>query len=331
MRKISKNVILLATYNGEEYLPSQLKSLQSQTLSDWTLLVRDDGSIDCTVAVIREFEQQDARIRLVSDTLGNLGSNRSFLHLLRLAVASGAQYVWFCDQDDVWLECKLSDQLEHIKLLEHKHGVDLPLLVYSDLEVVDANLRTIAQSFMSFQGLRPVPTERALALLLNQNLVTGCALLMNRALCVYALPIQIEGILMHDWWVALVAASTGRVEYMPKTLLRYRQHGRNQVGAKGYSLRWILAPRALRAKLELGDRHFFGTFRQAIVLKSHLDSGGTLSPVSKQCIQRFVDVPAWPLYKRLFALVNGTLARQGLIRLMLLATRVVFRMKASSN
>lgn len=94
--------ILMATYNGEKYLRNQLLSLQQQTYEDWTLWVRDDGSTDDTPFILRKFAESDSRIIIVEEDAGQrLGPGRNFLGLTKY---STADYVIFCDQDDIWFE-----------------------------------------------------------------------------------------------------------------------------------------------------------------------------------------------------------------------------------
>ena len=76
--------ILLSTYNGEQYLKEQVKSIQDQTYRDWQLLIRDDGSTDGTVEIIQELVAQDERIRFINQgAIENLGVIKSFNALLK--------------------------------------------------------------------------------------------------------------------------------------------------------------------------------------------------------------------------------------------------------
>ena len=96
--------VIMSTYNGEKYLPQQLDSVLRQTLEDFILIIRDDGSSDGTVPLLRGYT--DERIVLLEGK--NVGPCRSFALLLQEAARRGAQQVYFCDQDDVWLPDKLA-------------------------------------------------------------------------------------------------------------------------------------------------------------------------------------------------------------------------------
>ena len=99
--------IVLAAYNGSEYVRGQIQSIQAQTVKEWTLLVRDDGSSDDTVAIVRQFAEIDARIELIADDVHRLGSAGSFSRLAMVARERGAGYVMFADQDDLWVPTKI--------------------------------------------------------------------------------------------------------------------------------------------------------------------------------------------------------------------------------
>ncbi|TWU13562.1 UDP-Glc:alpha-D-GlcNAc-diphosphoundecaprenol beta-1,3-glucosyltransferase WfgD [Symmachiella macrocystis] len=222
--------IVLAAYNGQEYIREQIESLQQQTYANWTLLVRDDSSSDRTVDIVRELANHDDRITLLNDAQGWLGTTQNFGTLLKAAYDADAPYVLFADQDDVWHPEKIARQMELILCAEDEDGRNVPQLVHSDLAVVDEELRLIHDSFMGYEGLAHSP-HQPLKTLLVQNFVTGCTALVNRALLELAVPIPTDAAL-HDWWLALCAATTGRIHYLPAATVRYRQHSKNCVGAR---------------------------------------------------------------------------------------------------
>lgn len=216
--------ILLASYNGASHLPELLASLEAQICTDWQLLVRDDGSSDASLAVLRDFQaRQGDKVQILTSGGAPLGAKGNF-HAL-LAAASG-DYLLFADQDDVWLPGKIAQMIEAAAAIPATR----PLLVHSDLQVVDAQLHCIAPSFWAYQGLTP-PGKEAFPRLLTENFVTGCAMLINRALCDLALPIP-EQAIMHDWWLALVASAFGSIVTLNTPTVLYRQHAQNVIGAK---------------------------------------------------------------------------------------------------
>lgn len=222
--------ILLATYNGARFLPAQIDSILGQTYQDWRLLIRDDGSTDATLEIIDRYAgQHPGRIEVIRDGRPNLGVAGNFSTLME---RSDADCIMFCDQDDVWLPEKVAESHAAMQELELRYGSDTPLLVHTNLSVVDQDLKLIHRSFWRYQKLDP-ERGRSLVSLLVQNVVTGCAAMANRRLKDMALPLP-HDVRMHDWWLALVAAAFGCCDYVPRPLVLYRQHGANILGAKDH-------------------------------------------------------------------------------------------------
>src|SRR5262245_2756191 len=169
--------ILLATYNGARFLDVQIESLLRQRDVSFRILVRDDGSTDETPAIIERYRRSRPETFRVLSTSGNIGAAGNFSALL---AHSEAPYAALCDQDDVWAPHKLRVLCETLREMEARHGADTPLLVHSDLEVVDESLRVLHSSHWRYIGSDPEHTN--LARLLIRNSVTGCASLINRAL-----------------------------------------------------------------------------------------------------------------------------------------------------
>ena len=226
MKKVE---ILLATFNGEPYLSEQLDSILSQDTQNWHLTASDDGSSDRTVEIL------DAYAQTYPEKITRVVSGRQFHnardHFFWLMEQCGGDYIQFCDQDDVWHPDKLRLLQEAMEEAEAVYGADMPLLVFSDQTVVDKNLKLIAPSLMVFQQQDP----RALDYrnLLYQNVVSGCAMAVNRPLAKLAAGCtDTQQVIMHDWWLALTAARFGKMVYVDRATIDYRQHGNNSVGAK---------------------------------------------------------------------------------------------------
>ena len=221
----TKIAILLSTYNGGRFLEEQIQSIIDQTNHSWELFIRDDGSTDETLSIIKKF-QADSRIHWINaEQPQNLRVIRSFLTLLTTA---NAEYYMFCDQDDVWLPEKVQITLDKMVELEATHS-NVPVLVHTDLRVVDQELQTLHDSMMKSQQLDPVPEFGRLVI---QNSITGCTVMINQKLKVACQQLNYSKIRMHDWWFALVACAFGTIGYVSQPTILYRQHGDNEVGAK---------------------------------------------------------------------------------------------------
>lgn len=236
--------ILLATYNGEKYLQEQLESLCSQTEKDFQLIIGDDNSSDNTLKIIDTFKPRFKKPPIVIKRQERTGSAKNnFSDLLRY---SSGNYIFFCDQDDIWHKNKIKRSLMEIKRSEEIHGKEIPILFHSDLCVANESGTIIENSYWSFKNIKP---ENSLHLnrTITYATVTGCTMCINRVLkeaiceipsCAY----------MHDWWIAQVASAIGLTIYTNEQLIDYRIHQNNS--SRPEKQRWYKIKNNLhRAKL----------------------------------------------------------------------------------
>lgn len=219
--------ILMATYCGEQYIREQLESILNQSYVNWQLIIRDDCSTDETRQVIQEYcMKYPEQITFIYSDIPSGSAKNNFMHLLELATAD---YIMFCDQDDVWDENKIEVSLKKIIEVEGKEKV--PALVHSDLRVVDENLQLIEESFENYMSMDY--THNTVNYLLIENVITGCTMIINKSLQKYAVTdYQIEDMTMHDQWLALLASSIGRLAVLSQSTISYRQHQGNSVGTQ---------------------------------------------------------------------------------------------------
>lgn len=278
--------ILMSTYNGEDWIDEQIGSILSQTYTDWHLHIRDDGSLDSTSEKLLSWQElYPDKITLYLEQ--NIGTILSFSRLMAL---SKAPFIAFADQDDLFHPEKLSKLIE--LAAPHK---DKPLLVHHDLKVVDRNLAEIHPSFVAMMGFNV--KDHSFSRLLVQNVVTGCACLITRPLAVAIPPEAV----MHDHWLALMAAAYGRILYLDEPLTHYRQHGKNQLGAASpYSL----------SRLKKYTQSLHRLYCQA----QKFQSVNTLSPPHKATIDTFLSLPTQSLFKRALLIRQQQLYKAGAIR-----------------
>lgn len=219
--------VLMATYNGGEYLREQIDSILAQTFEDWRLLIRDDGSNDdISLSILKEYEAaHPGKIVVLDDGRGNLGPLGNFAALLESA---DADYFNFSDQDDIWKLNKLELAYQRMKEMEAQYGTEQPLLVFADREIVDANKKLLAASYWQVQGQHPKNFSDLLSLM-PKCIAAGSTMLLNRVLREKCLPIP-ETARMHDTWIELVAAGLGKMSYIDEVALSYRRHGNNVSG-----------------------------------------------------------------------------------------------------
>ena len=221
--------ILLAAHNGAAYLPAQLESILIQTDTGWHLTVSDDGSTDDTVSILDEYAGRHPE-RITRAVLGKpFGNARD--HFLALIRNCGADWMMLSDQDDTWAPRKTEEFRAAAEQAEADFGAETPLLIFCDQIPTNEKLLPVAPSLMQYQ--KQYTKEFDWRSILMQNVVTGGAMAFNRALAETALECRdFSKVIMHDWWMAAVAAKFGRIVYLDKPLGTYRQHGENAVGAK---------------------------------------------------------------------------------------------------
>jgi len=219
--------ILLPVYNGEKYLPQLIDSLRTQTMDGFYLLLIDDGSIDSSFKIIKSMNGNKFNYRLF-ESAENRGVIQSYNSLLD---NSSANYVMFCDQDDVWFPDKIEKCMTKMIESEQRFGKETPILIFSDFGVVDEQLKIINTSYFKYQNINP--KNYKLHQLLTQNVASGCTMLANRALIDLVGEIP-QTAVMHDHWFALVAATFGKIIYLDEPTLYYRQHKNNVFGASAY-------------------------------------------------------------------------------------------------
>ena len=299
-RRPPRIAVLLATYNGAAFLGAQLESLAAQEDVSVEVFARDDGSTDETLAIL-------ARFASLWPALGapmcgpNLGPAASFMELLRAAPGNFDAYA-FCDQDDVWKPEKLARAMARLAEAE------TPALYCSRVELVDGDLRPL--------GLSASTGDGRFQRLLFENIAFGNTVVMNaaaRAAIVSAPPPT--GMIMHDWWCALVVSGLGTVIHDDEPGVLYRQHGSNQIGAT--LSRWREGLIHLRNFIRSPSRFYPIRAQAAELLRLH---GEALRPEDRALAQALVDTRASILARLRFA-ASGRLIRSS--RLWTIAGRLL--------
>lgn len=221
---MEKCTILMCTYNAEQYIFEQLESLRKQTYPNIQIIVYDDKSTDETTKIILSYLDEHSDINLVLHVNDNNsgGANRNFQRIL--SDYSKEKYVCFCDQDDIWDINKISILMR--KMLELESEKMQPYLVCHNCTVIDSKGSVLKHSKIadvSFQHIVFSPV------------IQGCCMMLNHA-ALEKMNIENAAVSMHDWYASLVVASCGHIEVLDEELIKYRQHGKNQVGYNKKSL-----------------------------------------------------------------------------------------------
>lgn len=211
-------VVVMSTYNGEKYVEEQVQSILNQKDVKVSLIVRDDGSTDSTVSILKKYEGKGA-LKLVCGE--NLKPAKSFIYAIKNT--QKADYYAFSDQDDVWHSDKL---IASIKYLEHSDN-SKPNMYCSNLTAVDNNL------FVMLETILPdnIVSEYK-ELLIRSPHIFGCTIVINRCLRDIIVERDVpENFIMHDLWVALIASCCGVIVYDMNSHIMYRQHNGNHIAA----------------------------------------------------------------------------------------------------
>ena len=159
-----------------------------------------------------------------------MGAKDSFFWLLAHV---DAPYYMFCDQDDVWLPFKIETTCKKMKIAEGEHS-DKPVVVNTDLVVVDSNLQVIHPSMWKAARLLPDILKSSFYYLCVCNFVTGCTMMINRKAKEIAFPVSPQAT-FHDNWIALkVLQAEGLIVPIEEPTVLYRQHAGNVCGAPQY-------------------------------------------------------------------------------------------------
>ncbi len=218
--------ILMAVYNGEQFLREQLDSILAQSFRDWILYVSDDGSTDESLKILEEYRKKDARIAGIYQNEGPHGAFCNFYSLMRRIRESNQppSYYFYCDQDDIWEPEKLEVSVKAMREAESTYG-RIPLLCYSDLQMMDEAGHPAPETIA--QGRR-IELTNPLDIFFAHRYVWGTTMGHNRALWErLTLPEDLSDEISHDNYLAKYAAVYGKILYLDKPLVRYRRHGGN--------------------------------------------------------------------------------------------------------
>jgi glycosyltransferase involved in cell wall biosynthesis len=214
--EIKKSIsIALTTCNGEAYLVEQLESFIRQTYSPYEVIICDDASDDRTVDIIMSYVAK-LPIKLYQNK-ERIGVVNNFRQAISKCTGS---WVACCDQDDVWLPDKLSLSANAMEKIDG----ELPAAVYTDLTLTNATLEVIETSYWTMRNINPA--KETFYSILFGNIITGCTLLINRAMAIEVKKMPDKAI-MHDFWIACIAYSWGRYAYINQPTVLYRQHYNN--------------------------------------------------------------------------------------------------------
>lgn len=220
----------MCTYNGEKYIGEQIQSILENTVENWKLYISDDRSEDNTNKIVNKYLQRYPEKIFFTTHDNPCGPAVHFLEVIKNVSKSmqNDDFIMLCDQDDIWYRNKIYLTLDHMRRLVMNNGNGIPLLVCSDVEVVDKHKNQISKSFrrMNHYSIKKLD----FAHLVMENKVQGCTIMINRVLAqkIHELP---KAISMHDAWLGLIAVTMGKIDYIDEPTMAYRQHTSNEKGS----------------------------------------------------------------------------------------------------
>lgn len=294
--------ILMATYNGEKYIKQQIDSILNQTYQEWRLLIRDDGSTDNTRDIILHYVQQyPEKIQIVHSGRQNIGVVRNFRELIKCADNS---YVMFCDQDDIWKKNKIQDTILEMQDIERKNQ-KAPILIFSDLVVIDSGERVISESFVKRNNFQVENIQ--LARLVFWNVVVGNTILINEEMKKLMIEMP-DDACMHDHWAVLTCLlNNGIVQYINKQTVLYRQHDENVVGDQYSSwfdkARRILSFSEWAWRIASSVQCYRKMEQQACILYEKYKF--VMSDNDKKLLQKLINIWEYNVFKRIAIICRG--------------------------
>ncbi|MBQ7956647.1 MAG: glycosyltransferase family 2 protein [Clostridia bacterium] len=213
MSKDKKISVALAAYKGEKFIEEQLDSILFQLKENDEIIVSDDLPGGETEQIVRAFAQKDARVKYIE------GPRKGLIKNFENAIKNcTGDYIFLCDQDDVWLPDKVEQVTE-------KFDEGFSLVLHNAM-VTDTSLKITDTSFFTSHG-----TKTGFLANILKNSYMGCCMAFKSELCGKILPFA-EDIPMHDQWIGLIAEKSGKVCLIEKPLILYRRHGNNMTGGK---------------------------------------------------------------------------------------------------
>ena len=227
--------VAMCTYNGAQYIVEQLESMAAQTLLPAEIVVSDDGSTDGTIALLKQtwerLSEHSSELRkvklIVLSNKSSLGVTKNFEQAI---AATTKPYIFLADQDDLWFPQRLE-----VETAQLKAGAGF---VFGDAQLVDSSSEPLGHSL--FEALSLSSAERAgivshpVDVLIKRNIVTGATAAFSRSVFDKAAPFPAGWV--HDEWLAMVAALSAEQFAVTESLIGYRQHDSNQIGAKKNTL-----------------------------------------------------------------------------------------------
>jgi O-antigen biosynthesis protein len=247
------HVILPAFQPNQKWLAAQLNSILAQSSVTVRIWFCPDGPDEASETVLGTVDDERVTTLSFEQQVGVVANVERALRSALEASAPGDLFA-FSDQDDIWHSEKLTKGIAALpsnSIAASAH----------DARVVDSTGALLASSLNAYEGRHTYSDQLAL---LIANSISGMTLLTTRDAIERSLPFpdSLPG-MFHDWWLGLVISGTGRIARIDDTLVDYRQHDRNVIGARAAPGKALISPRAKRPFLGQRYRNIATSFFEA--------------------------------------------------------------------
>lgn len=220
--------VALCTYNGEKFIKKQLDSILNQTREVNEIIVCDDKSSDSTLSILETYKNIFPHIFKIFVNESNLKSNKNFEKALSLTTGN---YIFFCDQDDLWQPNKVAKMIDVFTKNNKIEGV------FSNANLIDENDSVISENITLwdtvgfFESKLIKPINYLKILMLEGNFITGATLCISEKVKDFCFPFDTnEKNFFHDYWIASLLAERNSLTCINESLISYRAHSNQQIG-----------------------------------------------------------------------------------------------------
>lgn len=225
-------LIMMTTYNSEKYIRMQIESIINQSFTNWELIIQDDNSKDNTMLILKEFEEIESRIKVLSNN-DKHGPYFNFHNLInKCKKIKKFDFYMFCDHDDIWEYNKINTFIESYDSISNK---DKPIMLYADMKIINGNNEITANSMNEKLGMK---YQSKWSVFYSHN-VFGCNTFFNIDLFNIVPPIDTTydycKIMSHDNYYAKFASVFGQLIFIDKKLMLYRRYENNVTREQSYS------------------------------------------------------------------------------------------------
>lgn len=223
--------VAMATYNGEKYIKEQIESILLNLTENDELIISDDDSTDETINIINKYIETDKRIKLFNGP--KQGVKQNFANAIKNCEG---QYIFLCDQDDIWKENKVEKVLETFEK-------EKCTLVIHDATVFNSDTKeTIYESFFKHRNSGEGKIKN-----IWKNTYIGCCMAFDSKIVKDILPIP-NDIEMHDQWIGIINEKIGKSYFLNEKLINYRRHSDNVSQMKHYGFMKMIRNRIVFIK-----------------------------------------------------------------------------------